>query len=136
MIKRVGLVGVWISDHDTALKFYVGKLGFEKVADTGPDSDYRWVEVAPIGAETGITLAKPYPGMEHAFGRTPEDLIGTSTLIFDTDDISTTYRELSEKGVVFTEEPTMQPWGKLQAQFVDPDGNSFVLVERSALRSQ
>lgn len=135
MIKRVGLVGVWISDHDAALEFYVGKLGFDKISDTGADSEYRWVEVAPTSAETGITLVKPYPGMQHAFGTMPEDLIGTSSFIFDTDDISTTYRELSEKGVVFTEEPTMQPWGRLQAQFVDQDGNSFVLAERSNLRS-
>lgn len=134
MIKRIGLVGVWVSDQDAALDFYVNKLGFEKVSDSGAGEDFRWVEVAPKGAESGITLVKPFPGMYHAFGRTPEELIGTSGMVFDTDDISTTYSELSEKGVVFTEEPTMQPWGRLQAQFVDQDGNSFILVERSALR--
>ena len=135
MIKNIGLVGVWVSDQDAALNFYVGKLGFEKVSDTGRDSEYRWVEVAPKDAATGITLVKPYPGMSHAYGKNPEDLIGTSTLIFHTDDISKTHSELSEKGVVFTEKPTMQAWGLLQAQFVDQDGNSFVLVERTTLRS-
>lgn len=135
MINRIGLVGVWVSDHDTALKFYVGKLGFDKVHDTGPDSEYRWVEVAPRDAETGISLLKPYPGMFHAVGKKPEDLIGTSSFIFDTDDISKTYRELSDKGVVFTEKPTLQAWGRLQAQFVDQDGNNFILVERTSLRT-
>lgn len=135
MITRIGLVGVWVSDQDAALEFYCGKLGFEKVCDTGSEEDFRWVEVAPKGAQTGITLVKPFPGMQHAFGKSPEDLIGTSSFIFDTDDISTTYRDLLEKGVIFTEEPTMQPWGRLQAQFVDQDGNSFVLVERTGLRA-
>jgi catechol 2,3-dioxygenase-like lactoylglutathione lyase family enzyme len=135
MITRVGLIGVWVSDQNAALAFYCGKLGFEKVSDTGSDEEFRWVEVAPKGAQTGITLVKPFPGMQHAFGRSPEELIGTSSLIFDTDDISATYRDLTKKGVVFTEEPTMQPWGRLQAQFVDQDGNNFVLVERTNLRS-
>jgi catechol 2,3-dioxygenase-like lactoylglutathione lyase family enzyme len=134
MIKRIGLVGVWISDHKAAIDFYVNALGFEKVSDTGDEDEFRWVEIAPTGADTGIALVKPYPGMKHAFGRSPEELIGTSSVIFHTDDISTTYSELAEKGVIFTEEPTMQPWGMLQAQFVDPDGNSFILVERTALR--
>lgn len=135
MITTIGLVGVWVSNHRAALDFYVGKLGFEKVGDTGPDSEFRWVEVAPLHAETGIALLKPYPGMVHAFGNSPDDLIGTSSFIFHTDDISATYRDLSEKGVVFTEKPTMQAWGRLQARFVDPDGNSFVLMERTNLRT-
>lgn len=135
MINSVGLVGVWIRNHRAALDFYVGKLGFEKVADTGSDSEYRWVEVAPMHGETGIALLRPYPGMVHAYGKNPEDLIGTSSLIFHTDDISGTYRDLRDKGVVFTEEPTMQAWGRLQARFVDPDGNSFVLMERTNLRT-
>ena len=134
MITRVGTVGVWISDHRAALDFYVGKLGFEKIADTGTDSEYRWVEVVPHYAETAIALMKPYAGMSHAFGKNPEDLIGTSSFIFDTDDISASYRDLKEKGVVFTEKPTMQAWGRLQARFVDPDGNSFILMERAGKR--
>lgn len=134
MINRIGLVGVWVSDQDAALDFYIGKLGFEKVSDSGDMDGFRWVEVAPRGAETGISLVKPLPGIFHAFGREPEDLIGTSSFIFDTDDISKTHRELADKGVVFTEEPTMQPWGRLQAQFLDQDGNTFVLVERANLR--
>lgn len=40
-----------------------------------------------------------------------------------------TYEELSSCGVEFTEEPTMQPWGMMQAQFKDQDGNGFVLVQ-------
>ena len=134
MIRRIGLVGVWVSDQDAALDFYVGKLDFEKVSDTGDQGGFRWVEVAPHRAETGIALVKPFPGMFHAFGKNPEDLIGTSSFIFDTDDISKAHKELAEKGVIFTEEPTMQPWGRLQAQFVDQDGNNFVLVERASLR--
>jgi predicted enzyme related to lactoylglutathione lyase len=33
--------------------------------------------------------------------------------------------------VHFTEEPARQSWGGIQAQFVDPDGNAFVLVQHN-----
>ena len=35
----------------------------------------------------------------------------------------------SGRGVEFTEAPTMQPWGLMQAQFADPDGNVFVVTQ-------
>ena len=134
MITRIGIVGVWVSDQSAAIDFYVGKLGFELLTDIGDESDYRWVVVAPKGAETGIALAKPEGPIDPALGKKPEDLVGTSRFIFDTDDIAETYRDLSGKGVIFTEPPSMQPWGMMQAQFLDQDGNNFILVERISIR--
>lgn len=131
MIEHVGLVGIWVSDQDAAIDFYVGKLGFQLLTDIGDEDGYRWVEVAPFGAETGIILARP----DDSQGKRASELIGTSSFIFHTTDIATTYRELAEQGVIFTEPPAMQPWGKIQAQFVDPDNNSFILVERTSIRS-
>jgi len=46
------------------------------------------------------------------------------------DDLDATYRELSERGVRFTELPRRMPWGGYEAQFADPDGNTFELVQR------
>jgi len=135
MITRIGLVPVWVSDQDAALEFYIGKLGFEKVSDSGEQDGYRWVEVAPIGAETGIALVQPYPETLRMAGRKPEELIGMTSFTFDTNDISATYKTFSERGVTFTEKPTMQPWGRLQAQFVDQDGNQFILQERIDIRA-
>lgn len=43
-----------------------------------------------------------------------------------TDDLDRTYRELLQRGVVFTAPPTKQPWGQF-AKFQDADGNQFVL---------
>jgi predicted enzyme related to lactoylglutathione lyase len=40
-----------------------------------------------------------------------------------------TYEELSERGVEFSQQPSEQPWG-IWAQFKDPDGNEFGLIER------
>ncbi len=124
MIKKVRLAGVPVSDQDAALDFYTNKLGFDVQTDITMGNGYRWIEVVPPGADTALTLFKPYPG---------QDGDGNSSqpsIVFGTDDIDATYKELSGKGVEFIEAPAMQPWGVKQAIFRDPDGHSFVLVER------
>ena len=88
------------------------------------DNDYRWLEVKPTGAETALTIAKPYPGQEGV------SIGGFTNIVFATDDINATYEDLKAKGVKFIEEPKKQEWGMLQAIFTDLDGNTLVLVER------
>ena len=120
MITKARTVGVYVSDQDRALDFYVDKLGFEKRTDEPMGPEARWIEVAPAGAETVLVLFTP-PGQE--------DRIGSfSNVVFECDDIETTYRELRGRGVEFTEEPSEQPWG-MWAQFKDVDGNEFGLIQ-------
>lgn len=122
MIRHVQIVTVYVGDQDKALDFYVNKLGFELRSDNPFGEGLRWLEVAPPGAQTTIVLATN-------FGDWRKSKVGTFTgIVFDTDDCRQTFEELSERGVQFTEEPTQQPWGMTQAQFVDQDGNTFVLV--------
>lgn len=122
MITHVGIVTVYVSDQDKALDFYTNALGFEVRADY-PLGDMRWLEVAPKGATTRIVLAK-------GFGGWIAEKVGQFTgLGLEADDIEATYRELSGRGVEFTETPNRQPWG-MQAQFVDQDGNGYVLGQR------
>jgi uncharacterized glyoxalase superfamily protein PhnB len=120
MITRVKLDSVWVSDQDIAFDFYVRKLGFEVKTDQTMNS-FRWLEVAPSGAETNLALAKPNPGQKDA------TIGGFTGITFDADDVQATYDELVAKGVPFTEPLAKQPWGGLMAQFADPDGNVFML---------
>ncbi len=124
MIKKVRLAGVPVSDQHAALDFYTNKLGFEVQTDVTMGNGYRWIEVVPPGADTALTLFKPYP-VQDGGGNSAQP-----SIVFGTDDIAATYEELSAKGVEFVEAPAMQPWGVKQAIFRDPDGHSFVLVER------
>jgi predicted enzyme related to lactoylglutathione lyase len=125
VITKARSVGIYVSDQDRALEFYRDKLGFEVHQDTpmgemGPpgDEQKRWIEVSPKGAETLVILYTP-PGMENRIG-------GFSNILWDTDDIQTTFEDLRAKGVEFTQEPSQQGWG-WWAQFKDPDGNEFGL---------
>ena len=122
-ITHIQSTPICVSDQDAALDFYVGKLGFEVREDApfGENTDLRWIEVAPPGADTVLVLAKGYGGCEDRLGK-------FTGVVFQCDNIQSTYEELRERGVHFTEEPAMQPWGMMQAQFEDPDGNRFVLV--------
>jgi catechol 2,3-dioxygenase-like lactoylglutathione lyase family enzyme len=123
MITRIRLASVAVRDTDAAIDFYVNTLGFEVRADERFGPEFRWVEVAPKGAETGFTLVNPAWGD----GFTP----GVNTgIVLTAPDIDQTYADLSARGVVFTEPPALQPWGVKQAQFQDLDGNGFVLVDR------
>ena len=123
MIKHIATTGISVSDQDKALDFYTNKLGFEVRDDQPMGEGLRWLVVVPPGAETGIVLAKGY-------GSYDESRIGTFVdIVFTTDDIQATYEELRGRGVRFTEAPTRQPWGMMQALFEDQDGNGFVLVQ-------
>ena len=119
MITRVKHVGVFMSDQARALDFYANKLGFEVLTDEDWGGGKRWIEVAPPGAETRLSLFTP-EGMEGQIG-------SFSRIVFHCDDVRATYEELRGRGVTFTQEPTELAWGTF-ASFVDPDGNSFALT--------
>lgn len=117
MIARVGTVAVTVQDQDKALDFYVNSLGFEKRDDQPFGEGYRWLTVAPKGAETNVVLEPAGP----------EDHVGAwANMVLECDDIHATYEELSGRGVEFSEKPSEQPWG-MWARFKDIDDNEFGL---------
>ena len=61
-ISKVGTICVPVSDQERAIEFYVETLGFEKRTDVPFGNGYRWVEVAPAGADTTIAIVPPPPG--------------------------------------------------------------------------
>ena len=124
MITSVEAMTVYVSDQDRALEFFVDQLGFEKRADMSFGQGTRRVEVSPPGAHTRIVLAQDYGG-DWGQGR-----VGKFTgIVLASRNIQSTFDALQARGVRFTEPPSKQEWG-LQAQFVDPDDNSYVLVQR------
>ncbi len=125
MINRIQVTTVFVSDQERAKDFYVNKLGFTLKVEQQMGPDFRWVEVAPDGAETSISLARPFPGMEGAVGR-------PTGMIFDSRNVQQLYETLKARGVNFTQVPTPQPWGGVEAQFADPDGNVFSVAQRTA----
>ena len=122
MINKIQVTGVFVSDQDKALAFYRDVLGFEVRNDMRLSEEFRWLEVAPPGADVALSLATPMNGGQAG---------GPSNIIFDTSDMDATAGALKTKGVTFIQEPAAQPWGGIMAMFSDPDGNVFSLVQRT-----
>lgn len=119
---------VFVSDQGQAVKFYSEKLGFDIMVNM-PFKGGKWIEVAPQGSETTLSLMVPNSKM-----LPPEDVeaakngIGTSTGIwFYSDNIHSEFEELKKKGVDITV-PEQQDWGGFMSRVKDPDGNAFSLI--------
>ena len=111
------VVSVPVSDQDRARDFYVETLGFELRRDVSFGNGQRWVEVAPRGAQTALTLVTWFPSMP------PGSLRG---LAIGAADVDAAYAELRRRGVAFDGPLQDVPWGRY-ATFEDPDGNGLIL---------
>jgi catechol 2,3-dioxygenase-like lactoylglutathione lyase family enzyme len=121
-ISKVANVVVPVADVDLAIAFYTGKLGLEKRTDVPFGDQYRWVEVAPAGADTVIAIAPPGPD-----GKTGGRETGIS---LQTADIEALHAELKGAGVDVDEQISrmgapVPPMFWLR----DPEGNVLLIVE-------
>ena len=120
-ITQVGTIAVPVADHDRALDFYVGVLGFDKRLDGSFGEGMRWAEVAPSGAATTIALAPPGPG-----GAVGVD----SGIRLSTPDAGAEHAALRSRGVDVDEEIMRWPGVPPMFSLRDPDGNTLYVVER------
>ena len=121
-VSKLGNVVIPVADQDREIEFYTNRLGFEKRADIAFGNGYRWVEVAPPGADTTIALAPPPEGRPTGNRETGVGLY--------TADIDALHSELKAAGVDI--DPEVQRMGDPVPPlcFVrDPEGNSLMLVE-------
>jgi catechol 2,3-dioxygenase-like lactoylglutathione lyase family enzyme len=123
-ISDVRTVAVPVTDHDRAIDFYVGKLGFEKRLDATFGGGRRWVEVAPPGAVTTIALAPLGPGVEGAGVDTGIRLV--------TDDAEVDHADLMARGVETDAEVLHFEGAPPMFSIRDPDGNVLYVVEMMA----
>ncbi len=126
MLTRIGTITVQVTDQNKALEFYTQKMGFEKRSDQPMGPDQRWIEVAPPGAQTRILLYKATREMPGADSyEAAQASIGKSTgIVWETDDINSTFAKLKANGVTILDEPQRQPYG-WWGVFADQDGNSY-----------
>ncbi len=121
-LSKVANVVIPVTDVDRAIAFYTGPLGLELRSDTPFGDQYRWVEVAPAGAETVIAISPPGPS-DQAGGR-------QTGISLQTDDIDATHAHLRAAGVDADAEITrfgspVPPMFWLR----DPEGNVLLVVE-------
>jgi catechol 2,3-dioxygenase-like lactoylglutathione lyase family enzyme len=133
---RITTAQVWVHNQDEALAFYTEKLGMEVRADvTLPEmGDFRWLTVGPAGQEDVSIVLMAIPGPPVMDPETADQVRSlmakgfAGTIFLTTDDVRAACRELSARGVEFTEQPEERPYG-IDSGFRDPSGNSFRLTQ-------
>jgi catechol 2,3-dioxygenase-like lactoylglutathione lyase family enzyme len=137
MIQRMSHAPIFVLDQDSALDFYVNKLGFTLKTDAKMGEDFRWLTVTPPGQpDLEITLLAIAPGMlwdqdtaDKVRGLVEAGKLGAGA--FATADIHKTYEELTAKGVEFLQPPKEEFYGT-EAIFKDDSGNWFSLTQQKA----
>ena len=129
MAARISALALVVPDYDSAIAFYVGKLGFRLTEDID-QGHKRWVTVEPPGGGTRLVLAR-------AEGRDQTAAIGNQTggrvfLFLQTDDFARDHAAYIAAGVVFEEDPRTEPYGTV-AVWRDPFGNRWDLISPRVL---
>src|SRR5512136_466894 len=117
-IKNLRIVSIPVTDQDAARRFYQEVLGFEVRMDAPFMPGARWLELAPTGAQTTITLVTWFKNMPPG---------GVTGLVLETDDIQGDHTGLRDRGLEISPIESA-PWGRY-ATFSDPDGNGWVLQQ-------
>lgn len=123
MVIRIQNVTYLVDDHDKALAFFTGALGFVVRQDETFDSGWRRVVVGPEGGGTGFVLALTADPTH--LGRQAG---GDVAFFLETDDFERAHERMSAWGVYFREEPRHEAYGTV-AIFEDPYGAPWDLIE-------
>jgi catechol 2,3-dioxygenase-like lactoylglutathione lyase family enzyme len=119
-ITHIDVVSLPVSDQERARDFYVDTLGFELVRQNPMGPAQQWIQVAPRGAQTSVTLVTWFDTMPAG---------SLQGLVLHADDIDAEVATLTGKGVAVPDGVQDAPWGRY-AVFADPDGNRLVLQGR------
>jgi catechol 2,3-dioxygenase-like lactoylglutathione lyase family enzyme len=136
VIKRQSHSTIYVTDQDSALEFYRGKLGFEVRTDMpmNDEGTARWLTVSPKGQpDLEIVLMPIALGsmFDAEAASEMKALVEKGTFgigVFETDDINGDYERLSRQGVEFVSPPEEQFHGT-EAIVKDSSGNWFSLTQ-------
>lgn len=133
---RIANAQLWVHDQEEALAYWTTKVGMEvrtdvSIAEMG---NFRWLTVGPPSQPdfSIVLMAIPGPPLMDsetaAQVRTLMEKGFAGTVFLITDDCRSSYEELKNRGVEFTEAPESRPYG-IDAGFRDPSGNSIRLTQ-------
>ena len=124
MASRIAALALVVPDYDTAIAFYVGRLGFRLTEDIDQGAK-RWVTVEPPGGGVRLLLARA-EGAEQA-AAIGNQAGGRVFLFLRTDDFARDHAAMLAAGVTFEEAPRHEAYGSV-AVWRDPFGNRWDLL--------
>lgn len=122
-------VALIVREYQPAIDFFVNVLQFELVEDvpslTNDGRPKRWVVVRPVGADTGILLARA--DGERQVSVVGEQFAGRVGFFLRVDDFNAAHARMKAAGVRFITDPRVEPYGQV-AVFLDTEGNRWDLL--------
>jgi catechol 2,3-dioxygenase-like lactoylglutathione lyase family enzyme len=123
MDYRLEVIGIPVSDVDSAIDFYVNKVGFHLDHDIEPGPGMRVAQMTPPGSPCSVVIGRGLPLGD------PGTTKGMQLVV---QDIDAARAELAAGGVEITEVQQLGPEGSPGSRFAffgDPDGNGWSLQE-------
>jgi len=128
-LVHIELLTIIVPEYDSAIRFFVGALGFDLVEDspstTNDGRPKRWVVVRPPGAVTGILLARA--DGERQTAAVGNQIAGRVGFFLRVESFDAEYRRMIDRGVEFVTAPRTEPYGQV-AVFLDVAGNRWDLL--------
>ncbi len=131
MAQFISAVTLLVSDYETAIDFYVNKMGFTLEYDTALPGNKRWVIVSPpadVSNSKGCALLLAKATSNAQLSSIGNQAGGRVFLLLTTNNFDRDYNLMVEKDITFLETPRQEPYGKVVV-FADPFGNKWDLIE-------
>jgi catechol 2,3-dioxygenase-like lactoylglutathione lyase family enzyme len=123
MDMKLEVVGLPVSDVDTAVAFYTEQVGFHLDHDVSSGPDMRVVQLTPPGSACSIVVGVGLPLGE------PGSTKGLQLVVSD---IDAARQQLVDAGVQISDVQQLGPVGARGSRFAfftDPDGNGWSVQE-------
>jgi catechol 2,3-dioxygenase-like lactoylglutathione lyase family enzyme len=120
---KLEVIGVPVSDVDTAKAFYTEQVGFHLDHDIEPGNGMRVVQMTPPGSACSVVIGEGMPLGEPGTLRGPQLVV---------EDIDAVRAELAGRGVPISDVQQLGPEGAPGSRFAffnDPDGNGWSVQE-------
>lgn len=126
-MNKLSLLTYLVADYDEAIAWFRDCLDFHLMEDT-PQDGKRWVVMAPHKtAETAFLLACAVGEQIEQIGNSAAGRVG---YFLETDDFTKKHSAMVAAGVIFEENPRVEPYGTV-AVFNDLYGNRWDLLQRT-----
>lgn len=120
---KLEVIGIPVSDVDTAKAFYTEQVGFVLDHDMSPGPGMRVVQMTPPGSACSVVIGEGMPLGDPGTTRGPQLVV---------EDIDAARELLSGRGVEITPVQQLGPEGSPGSRFAffhDPDGNGWSVQE-------
>lgn len=120
---KLEVIGIPVSDVDTAKTFYTEQVGFQLDHDVRPGPGMRVVQMTPPGSSCSVVIGEGMPLGE------PGSTKGAQLVV---DDLDAARDALESRGVPISRVQQLGPEGVRGSRFAffsDPDGNGWAVQE-------